>query len=69
MNIETTETLDKYAKDKYKYGFITEIDSERPKKGLDEKVIKFISQKKKEPEWMLNWRLDCYKKWLKMKDP
>ena len=69
MDTETSQTLDKYAQDKYKYGFVTEIDSDRPKKGLDEKIIKFISQKKKEPEWMLNWRLDCYKKWLKMSDP
>tara|TARA_Y100001970_G_scaffold293094_1_gene437722 strand:+ start:13664 stop:15115 length:1452 start_codon:yes stop_codon:yes gene_type:complete len=69
VDTETSQTLDKYAQDKYKYGFITEIDSDRPKKGLDEKIIKFISKKKKEPEWMLNWRIDCYKKWLKMKDP
>ena len=69
MDIETTKTLDKYAQDKYKYGFVTDIDSDRPKKGLDERVIKFISEKKKEPEWMLSWRLDCYKKWLKMSDP
>ena len=69
MDIETTKTLDKYAQDKYKYGFVTDIDSDRPKKGLDEGIIKFISKKKKEPEWMLTWRLDCYKKWLKMSDP
>ena len=35
----------------------------------DEEIIKFISKKKNEPEWMLTWRLDCYKKWLKMSDP
>ena len=69
MNTETNQTLDKYAQDKYKYGFVTNIDSERPKKGLDEDIIKFISKKKNEPEWMLTWRLDCYKKWLKMSDP
>ena len=69
MDTETSQTLDKYAQDKYKYGFVTNIESERPKKGLDEEVIKFISKKKKEPEWMLTWRLDCYKKWLKMSDP
>ena len=69
MNIETTNTLNKYTKDTYKYGFVTNIDSERPKKGLDEDIIKFISKKKNEPEWMLSWRLDCYKKWLKMSDP
>ncbi len=69
MDIETTKTLDKYAQDKYKYGFVTNIDSDRPKKGLDEEIIKFISQKKNEPEWMLSWRLNCYQKWLKMPNP
>ena len=69
MNTETNQTLDKYAQDKYKYGFVTEIESDRPKKGLNEETIKFISKKKNEPEWMLTWRLDCYKKWLKMSDP
>ena len=69
MDIETSQTLDKYAQDKYKYGFVTDIDSDRPKKGLDEDIIKFISQNKNEPVWMLTWRLDCYKKWLKMSDP
>ena len=69
METETSQTLDKYAQDKYKYGFVTEIDSERPKKGLNEEIIKFISKKKKEPEWMLSWRLSCYKKWLKMPQP
>ncbi|MDA9633052.1 Fe-S cluster assembly protein SufB [Pelagibacteraceae bacterium] len=69
METETIQTLDKYAQDKYKYGFVTDIDSDRPKKGLDEEIIKFISQKKNEPEWLLSWRLECYKKWLKMSDP
>ncbi len=69
MDIETSQTLDKYAQDKYKYGFVTEIESDRPKKGLDEEIIKFISKRKNEPKWMLTWRLDCYKKWLKMSDP
>ena len=50
MDTKTSQTLDKYSQDKYKYGFVTEIDSDRPKKGLDEKIIKFISQKKKEPQ-------------------
>ena len=69
MDTETSQTLNKYAQDKYKYGFVTDIESDRPKKGLNEKIIKFISKKKNEPEWMLSWRLDCYKKWLKMSDP
>ena len=69
METQTSQTLDKYAQDKYKYGFVTDIDSEKPKKGLNEEIIRFISQKKKEPEWMLSWRLSCYKKWLKMPQP
>jgi len=69
VDTETSQTLDKYVQDKYKYGFVTNIDSDRPKKGLDEEVIKFISKKKNEPQWLLTWRLNCYKKWLKMSDP
>jgi Fe-S cluster assembly protein SufB len=69
VDTETRKTLNKYAQDKYKYGFVTDIDSDRPRKGLDEEIIQFISQKKSEPEWMLMWRLDCFKKWLKMSDP
>jgi Fe-S cluster assembly protein SufB len=69
VDTETSQTLEKYAQDKYKYGFVTEIESDRPKKGLNEETIKFISKKKNEPEWMLTWRLDCYKKWLRMLDP
>ena len=53
MNSETLNTLDSYSKNKYKYGFVTEIDDEKPKKGLNEDTIKFISLKKNEPEWML----------------
>ncbi|MDC6448298.1 Fe-S cluster assembly protein SufB [Alphaproteobacteria bacterium] len=69
MDPQTTDTLDQFAKDKYKYGFVTDIESDRPKKGLNEDTIKFISKKKNEPEWMLLWRLECYKKWLKMPQP
>ena len=69
MKTQTTDTLEKLANDKYKYGFVTDIDSERSKKGLNEDTIKFISQKKNEPEWMLSWRLKSYKKWLKMPQP
>jgi len=69
VDTQTTHTLDKYAQGKYKYGFVTDVDSDKPKKGLNEGIIKFISQKKKEPEWMLSWRLACYNKWLKMPQP
>ncbi len=69
MNSETLNTLDTYSKNKYKYGFVTEIDTEKPKKGLNEDTIKFISLKKNEPKWMLDWRLKAYSKWKKMKEP
>jgi Fe-S cluster assembly protein SufB len=55
--------------DQYKYGFETEVEMEKAPKGLSEEVIRFISGKKGEPEWMLQWRLDAYKRWLTMKEP
>ena len=69
MNSETLNTLDSYSKNKYKYGFVTDIDNEKPKKGLNEDTIKFISLKKNEPDWMLEWRLKAFSKWKKMKEP
>ena len=53
----------------YKYGFVTDVESDRPKKGLNQDTIEFISGKKKEPKWMLEWRLKAFSKWKKMKDP
>lgn len=53
----------------YKYGFETLIDSETAPKGLSEDVIRFISAKKNEPEWLLNWRLKAYRHWLTLKEP
>jgi Fe-S cluster assembly protein SufB len=55
--------------DKYKYGFVTEIDEDRAPKGLNEDIIRFISAKKQEPEWLLEWRLKSYRHWLTMEDP
>ena len=69
MNNQTIETLDTYSQNKYKYGFVTPIDSERPKKGLSEDTIKYISSKKNEPEWMLKWRLSSYNRWKSMREP
>ena len=65
----TSKTLDSYNNQKYKYGFVTQIKSERPKKGLNEDTIRYISNKKNEPSWMLEWRLKAYSKWLKMNEP
>ena len=57
-------------KEKILFSFITNIiDDEKPKKGLNEDTIKFISLKKNEPEWMLDWRLKAFSKWKKMKEP
>tara|TARA_Y100001970_G_scaffold290102_1_gene422580 strand:+ start:52 stop:1497 length:1446 start_codon:yes stop_codon:yes gene_type:complete len=53
----------------YEYGFVTNIESETLPPGLSEDVIVTISRKKDEPEWLLNWRIRAYKKWLKMKSP
>ena len=53
----------------YEYGFVTEIESDTLAPGLNENVIRIISSKKREPEWLLKWRLKSYKKWLKMKEP
>ena len=53
----------------YKYGFFTEIETDRIPKGLNEDTIRLISKKKNEPEWMLEWRLKAYRHWLTMKEP
>ena len=53
----------------YKYGFVTDIDAETAPKGLNEDIIRFISAKKDEPDWLLDWRLDAYRQWLEMREP
>ncbi|MCP4121765.1 MAG: Fe-S cluster assembly protein SufB [Bacteroidetes bacterium] len=53
----------------YKYGFVTDIEEEQAPKGLTEDTIRFISAKKNEPEWMLEWRLKAFRIWLKMEEP
>lgn len=55
--------------DKYKYGFVTEIDADMAPKGLNEDIIKFISHKKNEPDWLLEFRLKAYNHWKTMKEP
>jgi Fe-S cluster assembly protein SufB len=57
------------AEQKYKYGFITDIDSDLAPKGLSEDIVRFISAKKEEPEWLLEWRLRAYKRWLEETEP
>ena len=55
--------------DKYKYGFFTDIESVKAPKGLNEDVVRFISAKKGEPEWLTEWRLEAYRRWLTMQEP
>ena len=66
---ETVDQVRGLDVDQYKYGFETLIESEKAPKGLSEDTIRFISAKKNEPEWMLNWRLDAYRRWLTMREP
>ena len=63
------EILDEITATDYKYGFTTDIESDTVPPGLNEDVIRLISEKKNEPQWMLDWRLDAYKTWLEMEEP
>ena len=60
---------DNFKQEKYKYGFVTDIESEKIPKGLNEGVIRIISKKKEEPEWMLEWRLAAYERLKSMEVP
>ncbi len=66
---QEAETLQELADQKYKYGFVTEIESEFAPKGLSEDIVRYISAKKNEPAWMLEWRLAAYRRWLTMIEP
>src|ERR1700732_3659919 len=66
---ETVDQVRRIDVDQYKYGFETQIESEKAPKGLSEDTVRFISAKKNEPEWMLAWRLDAYRRWLTMHEP
>jgi len=66
---ETVDTVRGIDVDQYKYGFITDIEAEKAPRGLSEDTVRFISAKKGEPEWMLEWRLAAYRRWLTMTEP
>ncbi len=66
---ETVERVKEIDVDKYKYGFSTDIESVKAPKGLNEDIVRFISDKKDEPEWLLGWRLEAYKRWRTMQEP
>ena len=61
--------LEEVTQQEYKYGFVTNIESDKAPKGLSEDIIRLISTKKNEPEWMLQYRLEAYKVWKEMKEP
>tara|TARA_B100001540_G_scaffold246100_1_gene221338 strand:+ start:1455 stop:2897 length:1443 start_codon:yes stop_codon:yes gene_type:complete len=63
------KVIDKTIKEKYKFGFVTNIDQETIDPGLNEEVIHIISSKKNEPKWLLEWRLKAYRKWVNMSEP
>ena len=63
------ELLEKVTTTEYKYGFTTDIESDKIEKGLNEDVVRLISQKKNEPEWMLEYRLNAFKTWQEMEEP
>jgi Fe-S cluster assembly protein SufB len=65
----STEVIEQLANTEYKYGFITDIEQDIAPKGLNEDIVRLISRKKEEPEWLLEWRLKAYRVWLKMKEP
>ena len=69
MNKKINKPSEKDFNNPYEFGFETDIETVFAPKGLNEDVVRFISDKKEEPKWLLDWRLDSYNRWLKMKEP
>ena len=61
--------LEEITTSEYKYGFVTDIESDKAPKGLNEDIIRLLSSKKNEPEWLLEWRLKAFHQWQKMTEP
>jgi Fe-S cluster assembly protein SufB len=66
---ETVDRVRSIDVSEYKYGFVSDIESDKAPKGLNEDIVRFISARKNEPEWLLQWRLDAYRRWLTMEIP
>ncbi len=64
-----TNTIEELANKEYKYGFVTDIDADVAPRGLNKDIIRFISRKKNEPDWLLEWRLKAFRHWLTMEEP
>jgi len=69
MAQDTDDILREVTEKEYAYGFVTDIESEKAPKGLNEDIVRFISAKKNEPAWMLEWRLEAFRLWQKMEEP
>ena len=65
----STNTIETFANQEYKWGFVSDVESESIPRGLSEDVVRLISAKKEEPEWLLDWRLKAYRHWLTMTEP
>jgi Fe-S cluster assembly protein SufB len=65
----STQVIQDLARREYKYGFVTDVEQEVVPRGLNEEIVRLISAKKGEPEWLLDWRLKAYRTWLSMKEP
>ena len=66
---ETVDRVRSIEVDAYKYGFVSPIQSDMAPKGLNEDTVRFISEKKGEPEWLLDWRLEAFRRWQTMEEP
>jgi len=67
--MSSTDTIDRFVQQEYKWGFYTEVETDTLPPGLNEEVIRHISSKKEEPEWMLEWRLKAFQHWIRMTEP
>src|SRR5689334_9885373 len=63
------EEIHELAQQEYKWGFITDVEADEAPMGLNEEIVRFISLKKGEPQWMLDWRLKAYRHWLTLEEP
>jgi Fe-S cluster assembly protein SufB len=66
---DTLQTVRSLSQEGYKYGFVTDIEADEAPPGLNEDTVRFISAKKEEPEWLLEWRLAAFRAWQKMTQP
>ena len=69
INRETVDAVAKFGGEHYQYGFVTDIDSDKAPNGLNADIIRFISAKKDEPQWLLEWRLEAFERWQTMREP